>query len=309
MSRAFLRTIVSVVFSSCLFTLVAAAQVQTMGDISFGIPAGWSNEGISKDHAALSLRAQGGAYWVIAVYQAVRSSGNPDADFAAAWRKIAPRDPVPEPIYEHKSVAGYSGRYGSQTTGDGQNLVWVYVLEARGNAIPVLVITQNRRMFDAMAPVISLVVESVRVAPDKAQGFKTTITLADLVGEWHTGGESSVNYVDSATGAYAGSSTVAHGAGYVIAANGTYTSKMAGVAGRQIVREQGSGTVEITGDMIVFHNRTKNNVSRYHFISYQTAVNGATVLTLLGDNYEATAENVSYYGEKWIRNQGTGNRE
>jgi len=296
MSRLLLRIIIS------LFALAAAAQVQNLGDVSFGLPDGWNNEGVSKDHAALSLQENDG-YWIIAVYQPMRSSGNPDADFSVAWRKLAPHEPVPEPIYEHKSSAGYSGRYGSQTTGDGEHLVWVYVLESRGSAIPVLVITQSRQMFNAMEPVITLVVDSVRLAPDKTQGFKTTITLADLVGEWHSGGESSVSYVDSATGAYAGSSTVAHGAGYVIAANGTYTYKLAGVSGRQIVRDQGSGTVEITRDLIVFHNRTKNNVSRYHFVSYQTAVNGATVLTLLGDNYELTPANVSFYAEKWVRDR------
>ena len=283
-----------------LFSLAASAQVQNMGDVSFAVPEGWNNEGISGDHAALSLQ-QPNAYWVVAVYQPMRSSSNPDADFSAAWRKIAPHDPVPAPIYEHKSSAGYPGRYGSQTTGDGQHLVWVYVLESRSSAIPVMVVTQDRKMFNAMEPVISLVVDSVRQAPDKAQTLKTSITLADLVGEWHSGGDSSVNYVDSATGAYAGSSTVAHGVGYAIAANGAYTYRLAGVTGGRIVRDQGAGTVEVTKDFIVFRNRTKNNVSRYHFVSYQTAVNGSQVLTLLGDNYELTPENVSYYGEKWVR--------
>jgi len=45
----------------------------------------------------------------------------------------------------------------------------------------------------------------------------------------------------------------------------------------------------------------KAKLSRYHFISYQTALNGATVLTLLGDQYEANPANVSFYGEKWVR--------
>ena len=53
-------------------------------------------------------------------------------------------------------------------------------------------------------------------------------------------------------------------------------------------------------ELLVFAS-AGGKLSSYHFISYQTALNGATVLTLLGDQYEAIPANVSFYGEKWVR--------
>ena len=52
---------------------------------------------------------------------------------------------------------------------------------------------------------------------------------------------------------------------------------------------------------VSFREAGEGRVTRYHIISYQTALNGATVLTLLTDSYEPTGVNIAYYGEKWIR--------
>jgi hypothetical protein len=139
----------------------------------------------------------------------------------------------------------------------------------------------------------------VRQLPLKAEAPKNSITIADLVGEWRSSGESSLNYV-TASGAYAGSSTVGHGTTYTIAADGSYKSQFAGIANRQIVRGNSVGSVELGQGMIGFRERG-GKLSRYHFVSYQTALNGATVLTLLGDQYELNAANVSFYDEKWVR--------
>ena len=279
----------------------ASAQVQTMGDISFAVPDGWEYSlHPGEDHATLSF-GQSGNVWAVAVFKPLHSSGNADADFRAAWTQDVRSMAVPEPVYEHKGSAGYSGRYGSTNTQDGSHYVYLCVLEAGQSAIPVLVIAANRHAFDAQEPVILEFIEGVRNAPAKARPAKKNITIADLVGEWRSGGDSSVNYVDSNTGAYAGSSTVAHGASYVIAPNGSFTYRFTGLSNRQVVREQGSGTVELAPGFIVFHEKSKDHVTRYHFISYQWAVNGSTVLTLLGEGYQPDAGNISFYGEKWVR--------
>ena len=110
-----------------------------------------------------------------------------------------------------------------------------------------------------------------------------------------------MNYVDSATGSYAGSSIVAHGEGYNIASDGSYTFRFAGISNRQIVRDRGSGTVEVTKEFIVFREKGTNRVTRYRPVSYQPAINGSTVLTLLQDSYEASGPNIAFYGEKWVR--------
>ena len=282
-----------------LFAGGAAAQVQSFGEVSFVVPDGWEYVvEASADHATLST-IQNGQVVALAVFRPLRSSGNPDSDFRAAWAKVARSMQPPEPIYEHKSLAGYQGRYGSTNTDDSSHYVHLYALEAGANVLPVLVVTPNRQSFNSLEPLILLFVDGVRQLPLKSQPPKASITIADLVGEWRSSGDSSLNYVTS-SGAYAGSSTVAHSAGYTIASDGSYKSQFAGVTNRQIVRGNSVGTVELGPGTIGFRERGGKR-SRYHFVSYQTALNGATVLTLLGDQYELNPANVSFYGEKWVR--------
>jgi hypothetical protein len=289
----------AVLFCVFLFAGSAAAEVRSLGEVSFVVPDGWEySVEASGDHATLST-FQNGQVVALAVFRPLHSSGNPDSDFRAAWAKVVRSMQPPEPIYEHKSLAGYQGRYGSTNTDDNSHYVHLFALEAGQNVLPVLVVTPNRQSFNSLEPVISLFVEGVRQLPLKAQPRKASITVADLVGEWRSSGDSSLNYVTS-SGAYAGSSTVAHGVSYTIASDGSYKSQFAGVANRQIVRGNSVGTVELGPGIIGFRERG-GKLARYHFVSYQTALNGATVLTLLGDQYEVNPANVSFYGEKWVR--------
>jgi hypothetical protein len=289
----------AVLLSVLLFAVGAEAQVQSFGETSFVVPNGWEySVEPSGDHATFST-SQSGQVVALAVFRPLRSTGNPDGDFRAAWAKVVRSMQPPEPIYEHKSLAGYQGRYGSTNTPDNSHYVHLYVLEAGEGVIPVLVVTPDRQSFNSLEPVISLFVEGVRQLPLKAQPPKTSITIADLVGEWRSSGDSSLNYVTSG-GAYAGSSTVAHGTSYAIASDGSYKSQFAGIANRQIVRSNSIGAVELGSGTIGFRERG-GKLSRYHFITYQTALNGATVLTLLAEQYEANAANVGFYGEKWVR--------
>jgi len=290
---------VGLLFCFLFFVGSAVAQVRSFGEVSFVVPEGWEySVEASGDHATLST-AQNGHVMALAVFRPFGSSGNPDSDFRAAWAKDVRSMQPPEPIYEHKSLAGYQGRYGSTNTDDNSHYVHLYVLEAGESVIPVLVVTPDRQSFNSLEPIISLFVEGLRQLPLKAQPPKSSITIADLAGEWRSSGDSSLNYVTS-SGAYAGSSTVAHGVSYTIAADGSYKSQFAGITNRQIIRSNSAGTVELGPGTIGFRERA-GKLSRYHFISYQTALNGATVLTLLGDQYEASPANVSFYGEKWVR--------
>jgi hypothetical protein len=287
----------AVLFCVLIFAAETAAQVQSLGEVSFAVPDGWDYV-VEADKGIVSS-TQNGQVVALAVFRPLRSSGNPDSDFRAAWAKVTRAMQPPQPIYEHKSLAGYQGRYGSTNTDDYSRYVHLYVLEAGESVIPVLVVTPNRQSFNSLEPLISLFVDGVRQLPLKAQPPKASITIVDLVGEWRSSGDSSLSYVTS-SGAYAGSSTVAHGVSYTIASNGSYKSQFAGIANRQIIRSNSVGTVELGPGTIGFRERG-GKLSRYHFVSYQTALNGATVLTLLGDQYEAKSANVSFYGEKWVR--------
>jgi hypothetical protein len=289
----------AVLFSFLLLAGSAVAQVQSLGDVSFAVPANWDYSADASGNRATLSFALNGQVIALAVFRPLRSNGNPDADFRSAWTDTLRTLQVPEPIYEYKSLAGYQGRYASTNTPDNSNYVWLYALETGSSVIPVLVITPNRQAFNSLEPTFSVFVDSVRQMPLRAAAPKTSLTMTDLAGEWHSSGDSSLDYV-TPSGAYAGSSTVAHGTSYVISADGTFKTHFAGVANRQIVRGNSAGTVELAPGTISFHERS-GKVSRYHFISYQTALNGATVLTLLGDQYSPDAASIGAYAEKWVR--------
>src|SRR2546422_4638450 len=223
-----------------LYAFAAFAQVETIGDVSFAVPEGWKYEYSPGDDFATVMLTKGDRYWVIAIYKARRSSGDAEADFSSAWTKIAPHAPVPAPIYDHTASAGYSGKYGSIWIDDNR-FVWLYLLETGQGAIPVLVVTQDRHAFDDLLPVISQVVEGVRIGPEKAQPAKTNVTLADLVGQWHSGGGSSGEYLDNAPRRNARRSLVAPRRGYSISSDGRHTLRFPGISNSHNVRHQRPG--------------------------------------------------------------------
>ena len=62
-----------------------------------------------------------------------------------------------------------------------------YTLETGKTVIPVVVLTPSSQPLNALSHIVDAVVGSVRVAPLKASPIRNTVSLADLVGEWHAG--------------------------------------------------------------------------------------------------------------------------
>src|SRR5438093_11698056 len=152
----------AVLFCVFLFAGSAAAQVQSFEEISFAVPDGWEySVEASGDHATLST-AQNGQVIALAVFRPLRSSGSPDNDFRAAWAKDVRSMQPPEPVYEHKSLAGYQGRYGGTNTDDGSHYVHFYALETGESVIPVMAVAPNRQSFDNLFPIISLFIEGLQ---------------------------------------------------------------------------------------------------------------------------------------------------
>jgi len=170
-----------------------------------------------------------------------------------------------------------------------------------GNIIvPIVQVYSNLNDVDIYSTAMSLFMDGIRVDPERAQPLKTKIQLQDLVGEWTTSSESSVIYVND-SGGYAGTSFVAYGTTYKIAANGTYHSRFAGISNGTVVREEEDGVVEIQSDLVVFHNTKTNHMERYRWISTQSTPNGSMVITLMPPQYPTDGVNVRFYGTKLLR--------
>jgi hypothetical protein len=282
----------------------AFAQVQTVGDISFAVPQGWTYQG-SAD-GGLMLLKQDPNFWIITVHAPRPSSGNQNANFKSAWQAVV--SSVPQfskslPGYDPYSISnkavGYPGKYYDGQSDNGQMYIRLYTLETGKSVIPVVVLTPNRQVLDALQHIVEAVAGSVRVAPLKASPIRNSITLADLVGEWHAGSAYNKTYYDRYSGAYAGSSTTAYSARYQVAANGTFTYEMGGLWNDRPVQDKDVGTVQLGGDLINFKGR--DHEQKYHFINFQTAIDGSTVLTVIAGQEDPTKANIAFSQQQLVR--------
>lgn len=227
---------------------------------------------------------QGNNFWAITVFSPWPSSGNANTDFNSAWQKIVLAGgaysgyPL-QPYYDITHTVGYPGKRADASSVNRATYTRLYVLEAGKVFVPIMVLSNDGMVLNSQEWVANILLGSVRVAPMKAAPVKTTLTLADLAGDWKNGLANSLSYYSTVTGQYQGSSNSAMGAGYHIAADGSFIYKMTGVVGNNSASDSDSGVVELGGGFVTF--RGKSHVVRYRFLNLQTGLDGSTVLTLL----------------------------
>jgi hypothetical protein len=258
----------------------ASAQVQTVGAVSFAVPNGWSYQQ-GRDFGAMTMKTDE-RFWIVAVYTDMPSSGDPNADFRAAWKRVAGQDyrgvvNANYDPYKITDTVGYPGNYYDYSNVNHTTYMRVYALEAGKTFVPVEFVSQNRAVLDGMEHNARAVVGSVRVAPLKASAIKYSINVADLAGNWTSGIVDSLNYYNSA-GQYQSNSLTAVRYGYTIAANGSYSYKFGGLMNNRMTTDDDTGVVELGGEFVTF--KGVRHVSRYRFVNLQQALDGSTVLTL-----------------------------
>lgn len=268
----------------CFSLAVASAQVQTVGDVSFAVPDGWQYQQ-GPDFGAMTLKT-GDRFWLVAVYSAMPSSGDPNADFKTAWKRAV--FPLPDygkmpgyDPYTTSKMVGYSGTYYDASSATNTSYTRLYVLETGKAFIPVSFTSNNRGVLDSMSHNERAITGSVRLAPLKASPIKFSLTVSDLVGYWTAGIVTSIGYYNS-SGQYNGSSLTAVNYGYTIASNGTYTYKFGGLMNNRPTSDEDSGVVELQGEFVTFKGHRR--VTRYRFVSLQEALDGSTVLALWPPN-------------------------
>jgi hypothetical protein len=291
--------------ATTLLPRLAMADVKTIGSLSFAVPDGWQYEASAPDRGDMVWKNSNGAYLIILLTAPQPSSGDAERDFALAWRALVETDPrlsLPSPIYDVRGSVGYAGKWSGGAIAKRTKEAALYVLQAgRAMFVPVVVVGPNRGVLDALGETVRMVIGSVRIAPLRAAPIKTRIEVADMVGDWKTGNASVVSYVNGSTGNYAGTSVTFAGDYYSIAADGRYSYTFQGLSSGSVVRAAAQGTVEFTGDLVVFHERPNNKLTRYHFVSYEQGLTGATLMTLLPDSYPVTGPNIALYAARFVR--------
>jgi hypothetical protein len=286
----------------CLCTVSAFAQVETVGDVSFAVPAGYTYTPYA-DFGSMVLKANNN-FWAMAVFTPMPSSGDATADLKAAWQRIVLIMPgyqgyplLPFPDITH--TVGYPGKRADASSLNRATYTRLYVLEAGRSFIPVTAMSNDGMVLNAQEFQANALLGSVRLAPLKAAPIKTNITVADLAGDWQSGLSNSISFYNGSTGAYQSTANSFVGAGYHIAANGAFTYKMSGVINNQSATDSDSGTVELGGEFITFRGRS--HVVRYRFLNIQQAIDGSTVLTFLPPDPDPSRISFIRDSQYWVR--------
>lgn len=177
-------------------------------------------------------------------------------------------------------TAGYSGRFNDDASVDKTQYARVYVLETGKSFIPVLSLSGSREMMDSLNYMELAVIGSVRQAPLKASPVKQTIAPADLAGLWVYGVGSGRIYYNGA-GQFTGTSATAGSAKYNISTDGTYSYTYGGLQSNNVVDDNDTGVVELSGAFFTFKGR--KHVRRYRFVNLQQTLDGSTLMSLWPD--------------------------
>jgi len=289
----------------CLAISPLFAQVQTLGDVSFSAPEGWTYQA-GKDFGAMVLKADRN-FWLMAVYTPMPSSGDVTQDLKAAWTRIVLAGPdyrgMPAlPYYDIVHTVGYHGKRADDSSINRATYTRLYVLEAGKSFIPVVPVSNDGMVLNTKEHVANTLIGSVRLAPLKAAPVRTNLNLADMVGHWTSGAASSYDFYSRSTGRYESTASAFYGAGYTIAANGSFTYQMSGMVNGRVARDDDSGVVQFEKEFVVFKGH--NHVARYRFFNIQQAIDGSTVLTFLPPAADPSTLSIIRDSELWVRSPG-----
>jgi hypothetical protein len=275
-----LRAVLSIAILVLAGAACAFAQTQTVGDVSFAVLDSWQySQGA--DFGALTIKSDN-RFWMVAVYTSMPSSGDANADFSAAWKRVFAPLGYRAPNYNYypyniSQTVGYPGKYYDAASANNTTYARLYVLETGKSCVPVAFVSRDRGMLDGMEHNARAVVGSVRVAPLKASPIKFSINVADLPGHWAAGLVTSTDYYTS-SGQYQSNSLTAVNYGYNIAADGSYTYNFNGLVNNRSTNDDDAGVVELGGEFLTFKGR--KHVNRYRFVNLQQALDGSAVITL-----------------------------
>lgn len=285
---------IALVVALCALSPLAAADVHSVGPVSFAVPDGLTYR--EEAGRATMGRVEGQSFVVVAITLPQPAVGDADANFRSLWTRIAQNDP-PSP-YAIKPKGGYGGKYAATTCKPKVTCI-LFTLETGKGVVPVFaLIPEGQPDWNFFWPIH----QSVRISPARAQPPKKNLDMNDMVGKWSWGASSTMAYVSSTSGRVVGASTNAVGSTYTFAADGSYTVSSQGINGTRTFKEESSGRVEFTPEVIVFHQKTGDK--RYRFISYVVGVDGATIMTLLDASHDASSQNIELYAEDFVKPPG-----
>ena len=183
----------------------------------------------------------------------------------------------------------------SRQTGSNWSVSY-YVVDAGTKVYPVMVLQAG--FLKEQQAALDQLLRSLRI-PGGAPPARPLASKAELARSWSTTSSSVTNYVNTYSGAHAGTSVSAYGIYYVMKPDGTYTNTFAGFTNSTRIKEKAKGTYKLVGDLLLFTD-SNGRTTKNRFLGIDTPP-GATgpIMLLLNPAYSLTSSNIGLYGERY----------
>lgn len=311
------RSSLSVLVLMLLSCGVALAEDRrTIGNLSFDLPAGWTLQTLdAKDHVYLQKIA-GGRYCQVTIFESRPASADLDAEFATEWAQTAGpvKDTVPPTT--RRNVGGRTiveGRARSTAIDGAKVEQRLILLDGGGQVTSFTVRTHDRKSLEPFQAEVDALLASVKFPPSTSTSVvsatgntsqtrpasnvvvATSVTVADLAGQWDHSEAGSTGYVDYYTGTYAGSSTVFYGEMMKVRKDGTFDYKFVGRSSSRnnpgvTVREEDRGRITLSGTLVTIDFETRGD-RQFTLMGFVT-IDGATTMTFAETDMKMTPENL-----------------
>ena len=257
----------------------AGAPASTTVDLVYSVPSGFNE--VRGEQATTLAYAMSDGYsnvsYTIVILPSQPMRGTLSETFLALWGEIitplftSAYSPgiTPAPL-RRRLASGYAVAFDGElmnSNNGGMFTTVLYVFTSGDRVVPILGMFGD---LDARQgePIISNFLETASIDGYPAGAF-SLFDASELVGEWSTQSAEFANYVDSSSGNYVGSSTVAVRQDHTFNADGSYKAYASAYqSDRGFDREAPSGTWRVEDDAVVL--ATNAGTTRYRVFAVGT---------------------------------------
>lgn len=294
---------------TAVFLLVpqmAFGQVEKLGIVKYTSPRGMNK--IPKENvvAFSEFDQASGKFCIITLYGATPGTGNAQSDFAREWNNLVVKTfttAEANPSTETSSEDGWTAIGGGSEVvgGVGKAVAFLTVISGYGQTVSILGVFNDQAYAAKLDSFISAVeMDKVKAPPARNASSGSApsgplqldtdghiimseptraFTVADLAGVWEEGGRSSTSYVFSASGAHAGTDSLAIKISRTIKSDGTYSSDFFSIRNGKKERDITTGTITIVGRVLTV-SRSNNSTTDKYVIRGWLETPTATILRL-----------------------------
>ncbi len=282
-----LITILDILVITLVLFLAAhniSGQTDKLGDIKYTPPIGMAKASKNNVVAFSELNEVTGKFCIITLYGATPGTGSPQGDFEREWTNLVISNMKAEkmPTADQNSADGWTVLAGGSSVDSeaGKAVAFLTVISGFGRTVSVLAVFNDPSYVKKIETFISVLdIDKPKVEDSSTRAVSTapltydvdghiimpepkaSFTMVDITGVWEEGGRISTSYVFRATGAHAGTDSVAFKIKRTITPQGSFSSDFFEIRNGKTNRDITTGTISVSGRLLLV--KEKNRTVKY----------------------------------------------